>query len=64
MVGESRGRALTLLLLSLFVSFIVMVIAILACAKIARDVLLPFSIALAVGLSAVAILYGISTRKK
>lgn len=65
MMAEKNGvGSVGLLLLSLAVSFLIMLIAILICANLARDVLLPFVLALAVGLSVTAIVFGIKVNRK
>ena len=71
MAGRARKMLVTnnvgslgLLLLSFALSFIVMLVAVIICAKVARDVLLPFVLALVLGLSITAIVYGIRLNKK
>ena len=71
MAGRARKMMVTnnvgslgLLVLSFVLSFIVMLIAIAICANFARDVLLPFVLALVLGLSVTAITYGIRLNKK
>ena len=64
MAEKNNVGSVGLLLLSLAVSFLVMILVILVVAKLAKDVLLPFVLALALGLSATAIVYGIKLNKK
>ena len=71
MAGRARKMLVTnnvgslgLLLLSFALSFIVMLVAVIICAKVARDVLLPFVLALVLGLSITAIVYGNRLNKK
>lgn len=64
MAEKNNVGSVGLLLLSLAVSFLVMILVILVVAKLARDVLLPFVLALALGLSATAIVYGIKLNRK
>lgn len=64
MLVTNNVGSLGLLLLSLVLSSIVMLIAIAICANFARDVLLPFTLALVVGLSVTAIVYGIRSNRK
>ena len=65
MMAEKNGvGSVGLFLLSLAVSFLIMLIAILICANLARDVLLPFVLSLAVGLSVTAIVFGIKVNRK
>ena len=65
MLAEKNNTgSVGLLLLSLAISFLVMIVACVICAKVARDVLLPFTFAMVVGLSATAIVYGIRSVKK
>lgn len=64
MAEKNNVGSVGLLLLSLAVSFLVMILVILVVAKLAKDVLLPFVLALALGLSATAIVYGIKLNRK
>ena len=64
MAEKNNVGSVGLLLLSLAVSFLVMILVILVGAKLAKDVLLPFVLALALGLSATAIVYGIKLNRK
>lgn len=64
MAEKNNVGSVGLLLLSLAVSFLVMILVILVVAKLAKDVLLPFVLALAMGLSATAIVYGIKLNRK
>ena len=64
MAEKNNVGSVGLLLLSLAVSFLVMILVILVVAKLAKDVLLPFGLALALGLSATAIVYGIKLNRK
>ncbi len=55
------------LLLGFLVSFVVMAAAIIVCALVWRDVVVPFALALVIALSVTAIVFGFSTfvkRKK
>ena len=63
MVTNNIG-SLGLLLLSFVLSFIVMLIAIALCNHFAKDVLLPFVLALVLGLIITAIVYGIRSNRK
>lgn len=63
MLATNSVGSLGLLLLSLLISFLVMLVAIALCAHVARSVLFPFVLALALGLSATAIFYGIRANK-
>lgn len=63
MLATNSVGSLGLLLLSLLISFLVMLVAVVLCANIARSVLFYFVIALALGLSATAIFYGIRANK-
>ena len=64
MAEKNNVGSVGLLLLSLAVSFLVMILVILVVAKLAKDVLLPFVLSLALGLSATAIVYGIKLNRK
>ena len=64
MLTTNSAGSLGLLVLSLFVSSLVMLAAIAVCAYFARSVLLPFVLALVIGLSVAAIVYGIRANSK
>ena len=64
MLATNSAGSLGLLVLSLLISTLVMLAAIAVCANFARDVLLPFVLALVVGLSATAIIYGVNSNRK
>ena len=64
MLATNIVGSLGLLVLSLLISTLVMLAAIAVCANFARDVLLPFVLALVVGLSATAIIYGVNSNRK
>lgn len=64
MMVDNKTGSVGLLVLSLAISFLVMLLCVVVCAKLARDVLMPFVLALAVGLSVTAIVCGIRLNRK
>lgn len=52
------------LLITFFISFVILVIAIIVCSKVAHDVALPFAAAMMITFIVVVIVFGFANREK